>query len=274
MIIFNSKFEIKRGAGHRNIIFNSTEDAKKYIRNKDQVYSVNNPETKDAEKLWAYIRSNNLDCISIPHHPADKVHACCWETRDQVLEPVVEIFQCRGNAEYRGAPRMINLDRHVPSENDKGFIDYALRDKKYKLGFIASGDHNNMGVGLACVWVKEISRKGILEAFRNRRVFATTGDQIIMDFRLNGQFQGQTIKGLEKPNLSYRINAADRIETLDILRNSKVISTIHPEEATQEMIGEFVDDYYTDEKEVLYYYIRVIQHNKHIAWSSPIWIDA
>ena len=32
----------------------------------------------------------------------------------------------------------------------------ALREKKYKLGFIASGDHNSIGVGLACIWVKEI----------------------------------------------------------------------------------------------------------------------
>ncbi len=268
------EFEIRRGAGHRNIVFNSTDDAKKYIRDKNQVYSVRNPETRDAVGLWKYIRENEVNCISIPHHPADEVHACCWETRDEEIEPIVEIFQCRGNAEYRGAPRMINLERHIPSENDKGFIDYALRDKKHKLGFIASGDHNSVGVGLACVWVKEISRNGILEAMRSRRVFGTTGDQIEIDFRLNGVVQGQTIKGIKKPVLSYNISAVDQIESIDILRNSRVIQSIKPDKSTKELSGKFIDKAYQTEKDVLYYYVRVIQKNKHIGWSSPIWMDS
>ncbi len=267
-------FEIRRGAGHRNVVFNSTADAKKYIRDKNQVYSVRNPETRDAEGLWKYIRENEIDCISIPHHPADEVHACCWETRDAEIEPIVEIFQCRGNAEYRGAPRMINLERHAPTKNDKGFIDYALRDKKYKLGFIASGDHNSIGVGLANIWVKEISRKGILEALRNRRVFATTGDQIVIDFRLNGSIQGQSIKGIKKPKLEFSIQAVDQIETVDILRNSKVIKSIQPDMAMKEFKGTYVDEDYLSEKNVLYYYIRITQKNKHLGWSSPIWLDA
>jgi hypothetical protein len=267
-------FEIRKGAGHRNVVFNSSEDAKKYIRDKNQVYSVRNPETRDALGLWKYIRENNIDCIAIPHHPADEVHACCWETRDEEIEPVVEIFQCRGNAEYRGAPRMINVERHVPSENDKGFIDYALREKKHKLGFIASGDHNNIGVGLACVWVKEISRNGVLEAMRSRRVFGTTGDQIVMDFRLNGAVQGQTLKGIKKPVLSFSIKTVDQIESIDILRNSRVIKSIQPTEQTNELSGDFVDQAYQTEKDVLYYYVRVTQKNKHIGWSSPIWMDS
>ena len=265
--------EIRRGAGHRNIIFNSTEDAKKYIRNKNQIYSVRNPETRDAEGLWKYIHANDINCISIPHHPADEVHACCWETRDATLEPIVEIFQCRGNAEYRGAPRMINLDRHKPTVNDKGFIDYALKDKKYKLGFIASGDHNSMGVGLACVWVKEISRSGILEAMRDRRVFGTTGDQIVIDFRAADVVQGQTAKKAATTELSFDIAAVDQIESIEILRNSKVIETITPNRSSTNYKGTFSDIGF-DKEDVLYYYIRVTQKNKHLGWSSPIWFEA
>ena len=268
------KTEIRRGAGHRNIVFNSMEDAKKYIRDKNQVYSVRNPETRDAEGLWKYIHANNINCISIPHHPADEVHSCCWETRDEEIEPIVEIFQCRGNAEYRDAPRMINLDRHKPSENDKGFIDYALREKKHKLGFIASGDHNSIGVGLACVWVKEVSRAGILEAMRSRRVFGTTGDQIVIDFRLNGVVQGQTTKAADKNTLSIDIAAVDAIESIDILRNSRVIKSIKMEGDSTHFSSNYSDENIENEDEVLYYYVRVIQKNKQMAWSSPIWLEA
>lgn len=267
-------YEITRGAGHRNIVFDTVEDAKKYIRDKDQVFSVRNPETSDAEGLWKYIHDNDINCISIPHHPADEVHACCWETRDEVIEPIVEIFQCRGNAEYRGAPRMINLKRHQPTENDKGFIDYALREKKHKLGFIASGDHNSIGVGLACVWVKEVSRAGILEAIRNRRVFATTGDQIVMDFRVQDTLQGQTTVRTNRPKMSMHIRAEDQIVAIDVLRNSKVIKTIVPNGVTNTFRGTYIDSEASAEEGVLYYYLRVAQKNKQLAWSSPVWLEA
>jgi hypothetical protein len=140
-------FEIKHGVGHRNIIFADAAEAKKFIRNRDEVYSYNDPETALADNLWAFIEREKIDCVAIPHHPADSQHSFDWDTHNVAGEPVVEMFQCRGNAEYRGAPRMINESRDWPTANDKGFIDYALREKRYRFGFIASGDHNNIGTG-------------------------------------------------------------------------------------------------------------------------------
>ena len=92
--------------------------------------------------------------------------------------------------------------------------------------------------------VKEISRKGILEAIRNRRVFATTGDQIIVDFRLNGSMQGQAIEGIKKPKLDFSIQAVDQIEKIDILRNSKVIKSIQPEKELLDLQGIYIDEDY------------------------------
>lgn len=159
--------------------------------------------------------------------------------RDEAIEPVVEIFQCRGNAEYRGAPRMLNVSRHHPmAKNDKGFVDYALREKKYRLGFVASGDHNSMGVGLACVWVKEISRRGILEALRARRCFATTGDQIVVDFRVNGVW-GETAKAGSAMNMTFKVDAMDDLARVEILRNSRVVHTFEPVSTSQHTAGEW-----------------------------------
>jgi hypothetical protein len=73
-------------------------------------------------------------------------------------------------------------------------MDYALREKGYHIGFIGSGEHNNMGVGLAALWVKEVNRKGIIEALRARRCFGTTGDKIFMEVKVNGVFMGETTK--------------------------------------------------------------------------------
>lgn len=269
----NETFEINHGVGHRNIFFSDAGEARKFIRNSDEVYCRDSPETNDSVKLWDFIHRTKTDCVAIPHHPADESHPCDWEVHDQTIEPIVEIFQCRGNAEYRGAPRMINVSRHKPSANDKGFIDYALREKKHRLGFVASGDHNGMGVGLACLWVREVSRKGILEALRARRCFATTGDKIVVDFRLNDIWSGGETTTQGPPRMTFNIEAVDEICSIDILRNSRVIHTIRPESGVTKVSGEWADSGYGEEPEVLYYYLRATQKNNHIAWSSPVWVD-
>lgn len=265
---------IRHGVGHRNLIFPDITEARKFIRNRDEIYSWADPETALADDLWAFIHSRNIDCVAIPHHPADSTHTFDWETHHPEGEPVVEIFQCRGNAEYRGAPRMINESREHPTTADNAFVDYALRDKKFQLGFIASGDHNNIGTGIACLWVKEVSRKGILEALRARRTFATTGEKILVDLRVNGVWGGETTPTDGPPKLSFRVEAVHSIASIDILRNSRVVYSWQPAGDSKMEAGEWVDPDYKNETGVLYYYARVMQQNNHIAWSSPVWVTA
>ena len=264
--------EIKPGVGHKNVIFPSNEEALKFIRNKDEIYSVRNVETKDAAALWKFLHQKQIDCITIPHHPADEVHPTDWEVHDTFYQPVVEIFQCRGNAEYRNCPREINVTRHKPISNPKAYIDYALKSKKHKMGFIASGDHNNIGVGIAAVWVKEISQKGIIEGLRNQRCFATTGDKILVHMTVNGNWGNEKteING-KAPEIEYEIEAVDIIESIELLRNSKVVKRFEVKSSLDQK-GKFTDQEYESSSGVLYYYLRVIQENGHIGWSSPVWV--
>ena len=142
------------------------------------------------------------------------------------------------------------------------------------MGFIASGDHNSMGVGVAALWVKELSRDGILEAMRSKRSFATTGDKIIVDFRINGAVNGSLIKTSELSALSIKVKGQRELEKIEVLRNSKVIKEFSINDGETEFEASFADQDYMDEKDVLYYYIRASQKNKEIAWSSPIWVDS
>ncbi|MDZ7720761.1 MAG: hypothetical protein U5K72_18225 [Balneolaceae bacterium] len=75
---------------------------------------------------------------------------------------------------------------------------------------------------------------------KDRRVFATTGDQIEIDFRLNEAFQGESLQSFDIPMMEYRIQAADDIERVDILRNSRIVRTFKPKEPTSGFDGEFV----------------------------------
>ncbi|MFC1652230.1 DUF3604 domain-containing protein, partial [Planctomycetota bacterium] len=265
--------KIPRGVGHRNVIFGSSGDARKFIRDGREIYSEFSPESSDAEKLWALIREKQIDCVAIPHHVSDEVHPVCWQVRDETLEPVVELFQCRGNSEYPGCPRENNVTRHQTTTHREAFMDFALRDKGHRIGFIGSGEHNNLGVGLAAVWVRNVSRQGILEALRSRRCYATTGDKIFIDFRINGTLFGEVIADAGMQRMSIEIDAVQPIKQVEILRNSQVIASLSQAEGQKTFQGEFQDDGVADEHGVLYYYLRVTQTNEQIAWSSPIWVQ-
>jgi len=258
-----SDLESVYGAGHYNVIFASTEDAHHFIRNSQEIYNVYTPESSNSKLLWELLHEKQINCITIPHHPADKSHPVDWNVHDPHYVPVVELFQCRGNGEYPGCPREINLQRHSTTTSRRAFVDYALREKKYKMGFVASGDHNGMGVGVAALWVGEFSREGLLEAMRSRRCFATTGDKMIVDFSLSAS----------PPRLNIKVKGQRELEKVEVLRNSRVIKEFAVEGETLEFKAEFRDENHLEEKELLYYYIRATQKNKEIAWSSPLWVD-
>jgi hypothetical protein len=260
------------GAGHYNVIFATEEDVRKFIRNAREIYNVSSPETSDPKRLWNLLHEKEIDCITIPHHPASRSHPVDWHVHDPHFVPVVEMFQCRGNAEYPGCPRVINVQRHSPTESKRAFVDYALREMKYKMGFVASGDHNGLGVGTAALWVKELSREGLLEAMRERRCFATTGDKIIVDFRVNGKPGGSTVRSTESTELRFRVKGQRDLEKVEILRNSRVIKEYPAGEHEQALEATFRDSGQPEE-EVLYYYVRATQKNGELAWSSPVWIE-
>jgi len=264
--------EIPRGVGHRNVIFSSSAEARKFIRNKNQIYSEQNPEAVDAEKLWQLIRRKNIDCVAIPHHIHDKVHPIDWQVRDEEIEPVIELFQIRGNSEYPSCPRESNVSRHTVIDNPKAYADYALREKGYKIGFIASGDHNGIGVGTAVLLVKEKTRKGILEALRARRCYATTGDKIILDFKVDDSLMGESIPRNNSPEIRITVKGTESLKVVEILRNSRVVKTFEVSQGKVKFSVLYTDSDASKDSDVLYYYARITQENGHIAWSSPVWL--
>ena len=268
---------IPYGVGHRNVIFASARDAEKFVRNKRELYSHFSPECDSSPKLCKLLSDKNINCVAIPHHVTDEVHPCDWNVHNDEYEPVVELFQCRGNSEYRGCPRENNLSRHQTTKCDDAFMDYALREKGYKMGFIASGDHNGMGVGLASLWVKEVSRKGILEALRARRCYATTGDKIYMDVQVNDAFMGQVAKLEGAPKVQIKVQGEKEIERVELLRNSRVIEVWKPEDGNKSFNMKYTDEHYEKEigkgNNVLYYYVRVRETDEQLAWSSPVFFD-
>lgn len=130
-----------------------------------------------------------------------------------------------------------------------------------------------MGIGLAALWVKEVSRKGIIEALRARRCYGTSGDRIFVDFKVNNALMGETIKSNGTPNIEIQAKGENLLKKIELLRNSRVIKSWIPDDSAGTFSVQYADNDYKNEKEVLYYYVRVTQTDEHLAWSSPVFLQ-
>ena len=135
-------------------------------------------------------------------------------------------------------------------------------DRGYKLGFTSGGEHE--GVGLTAVFAPELTREAIFEAIQKRRVYGTTSVKIIVDFRLGGTFMGSELVMTGKSALC-EIYAAgtDDIECITLVHKNG-------ETVLLKDCGKEVNVKNEIPVEEGYYYIRLIQKDRNIAWSSPI----
>lgn len=239
------------------------------------------------------IRNNILSPlrgISIAHHSAyaerkDSVWGTRWDYHDDELQPLVEIYSKHGLSEVFGNPWPLF------SQDPERFVQKALA-KGYKLGFTAGTDTHisrpasNMpefrrGIrypkgGITAVWAKELTRESIFNALKDRKCYATTGERIILKFNLEGNPMGSIITRDSLPD-STRINlyvfaaGTDRLEKVELIKNNQVIET----KATNDEFLEFdyIDREIPSDREI-FYYVRVTQVDRNMAWSSPIWIDS
>ena len=79
---------------------------------------------------------------------------------------------------------------------------------------------------------------------------------------------GEEIAIAGKPELKVAIQGTAPLKQVDIIKEGKFIFTTNPGQANAEFT--FRDEKFDGEE--CYYYVRVIQTNKQMAWASPIWV--
>ncbi len=243
--------------GDRNIYFRG---------NDGEVFHWDNPESNNPEKLWKKLKK--YDCITIPHHPAHAWLGTRWEHVPPVnIERLVEIFSAHGNSECSGCRQALRFADYI-----NGSVQAALA-KGYRLGIIASGDIHSVRLGFhgkAAVFAKSLSRENIWDALYQRRCYGTTGARIILDFKIDETMMGDSFSAHDKPlQIKTSVYGTDRIRKVELLRNNQVIHSITPDAEDVKM--EYIDS--SRPRQGTFYYLRVLQEDEHMAWSSPIWID-
>ena len=263
--------------GHRHVI---------YFENKGQVLSMADPRYQTPAQLWSALKGQ--PALTFAHHSAGEPVSTNWAYRpDPAIEPVTEIVSVHGSSEAEDSPGRIYDP--LPGNFVRDVLDAGMQ-----FGFIGSSDSHDGhpgqaqlassgGSGLAAIFSEELSRSAIREALLARRVYATNGARIWLEVELDGHPMGSSLafeKNIvpedsrdttagqrpEAQRLHIYVVAESPLERIDIVRSGHISSI--------RLQGELE---WTEERTIPplgpgeYYYVRVIQQDGGVAWSSPFY---
>lgn len=201
-------------------------------------------------------------------HTTGSTHGTDWNTVDNVVEPVVELYQgLRQNYERLNAPRAFREGEAPRVYREQGMVSNAWT-KGQRLGVIASSDHVSTHASYAMVYTDDSSREGIIEAIRARRTYAAT-DNIVLDVRSHGRMMGAELAGEETPEFVIRVRGTAPVARLVVVKDNEAVYAAEPRRRT-------VDLSWRDQqgpRGTSFYYVRVEQSDGQLAWSSPFWVS-
>lgn len=237
--------------GHRAMYFR-TDDApifRSTTRTSNTVY-----------KLFSLIRP--WDVILQPHHND-------WTGYDPDLQPVFEITSAWRQAR-----------EETVEFKDRGPVSavWEALERGYRIGFVGSGDSHWMGTGedngITGAYVSELTRQGVFDAIRAKRVFASTGGRLLIDFRVNGAFMGASVVARREEPLQIvvRVDSDAPVDALEIIKDHRVIHSAARSDGPIDL--EFQDrSGPREDGKASYCYLRVRQTSGGFAWASPVWVD-
>ena len=255
--------------GHRNVVF-----AQRGVPTLPIPPEEHSGKIPTGPILYPYLRQ--YDGICMPHSLATS-QGTDFRDWDEKLEPLVELYQgYHASYEYAGAPKAESDDVRVTVHGKyepAGFWWNALA-KGRRLGVEASSDHISTHASYTVIYTPSRDRKDVLESMRARHVYAAT-DNIVLDVQAETadgkrHFMGDAFASSRPPKIHVKVLGTDPIFKIDIVRDQKFV--YHSEPGTPDADFEFVDNEPPTSGES-YYYVRIQQRDRNMAWSSPIWVD-
>jgi len=124
-------------------------------------------------------------------------------------------------------------------------------------------------VGLTCILAPTLTRNDLFNAMAIRHNYATTGERILLDFKIDGHMMGDAYQwdSTHYPTIIGTIHGTDTLSRIEIVKNNVSMKSFTPND--KDFTFSFVDSTATFNS---YYYLRVTQVNIQMAWSSPIWL--
>ena len=253
--------------GHRNVVF-----AQRGVHVLPISQEENQNRINTGPVLYPYLKQNRG--ISMPHSLATD-QGTDYRDNDPEVEPLVEIYQgYHANYEYAGAPRAETADYNVATHGPyrpAGFYWNALA-KGLKLGTESSSDHISTHSSYTMIYTPTTVRRDIVESMRHRHAYGAT-DNIVLDFRARDNRGGEWMMGdafetASAPILHVKVLGTSTIAGIDIIKDGRFIYKTEPNAPTAEF--DFTDAASAPGQS--WYYVRVMQADRQMAWASPIWV--
>ncbi len=275
----------KVGEGHKNVYFPDE---------KFELFPYGSESGKSGSRLLDSLRGK--DVLVIPHHTGwSGIH---WEDHDENLQRLIEVCSIHGRFEYPGNLPIGHRRDHVHLGE---FVIDGL-NRGYKLGFVGGSDSHGLKwhhtelegresshipvgtrvgwkrdayrAGMTAIIAPELSRQALFNALKQRRCYATSGVRIFLDFRINNRLMGSEFVINDNPDILVHVQGTAPIRSVEIVRSGYVFSGFQslPGEGLLSVSYRMVDNIISP-SESHYYYLRVIQEDGNMAWSSPIWVS-
>lgn len=240
-------------------------------------------------------RLQDVDALVIAHHTAWS--GTNWDAYDPRLQRVIEMCSTHGRFEYSG-------NQPIGYRRDHTFPEHYVLDalaRGYRLGFVGGSDSHGLKwhatelpdrkshiaagtrvgwkrdafrTGMTAVLAPELTREAIYQAIYERRCYATSGVPIFLDFRVNGALMGSEISVQPQPQISARVRGTAALRSVEVIRDGQVFAGLDCQAgAAVPDITFALTDTIAIPGETHYYYLRILQEDGNMAWSSPIWVE-
>ena len=261
---------VRYPSGHRNVMF-----PKRGIRplprlaGEDEylvLYGHAREGSPDVKLLYEYLKHFGGICAV---HTSGTNMGTDWRDNDPEVEPIVEIYQGhRHNYEHYSAPRAPTKGTQIGGYRPAGFVYNALA-AGYRLGFQSSSDHVSTHMSYAVPLVEEVSRQGIIDAFKKRHCYAATDNIILVVRSGRRRLMGDQFRTRRKPSLQIEVHGASNIARVHVIRDNMYVFTEEPNKKSVKLRYTDMD---AQPGRTHFYYVRVEQDDGNLAWASPMWI--
>ena len=135
------------------------------------------------------------------------------------------------------------LESAVEVTSDHGTFEWILQEtlaRNYRFGFFGGSDSHNgrpggdtpgfqhrryAKAGLAAVYAPELTIDSVLDAYKARRIYATTGARILMHTECDGHRMGEAFATANTPNISAFVAGTAPFESVEVYRGLEKVYT-------------------------------------------------
>jgi Protein of unknown function (DUF3604) len=250
--------------------------------------------------LYGVVQSS--EALLVPHHPGISFSGVPtgaipgntspnpdWNYHNPRLRRLIEIYSGHGQSEQYDVSHPLSYEAcrfdYITSRSVEGpyYVQDAWR-QELQLGVVAgSDDHRGQPgrgeFGLTAVLATDLTRDAVFDAMAERRVYATTGARMVLDFGVEGVPMGGRVPFRDSIAGTVTILGTGTLEVVELVvidtstGRTDVLRTWRPADA------EFATDWHDGEPPRRgLYYVRARQAERYrdravMAWSSPVWIS-